>query len=575
MHRDTDGRRVAVVVVAITALSLALRWLIPVNPSALAVAFDEGLFQRLAVSLARGEWLGTFSTTTLAKGPAYPAFVAASDWLHLPLQVAQQGLYLGGSMAIAGCVWVVCRRPWLAVAAYAVLAFDPVNYNAMSASITRDNIYTGLALGFVGGAFLTMHALLRNRHPAIVIALAAATGLSGSAFYLTREEGPWVAPALGLIVIGVVVLRVLARSPALSSRVRPVVPAGAAVVVLIALVAPIAFVHNRNAEVYGAGLTTDLTRGTFPKAYATWSRIRNVPLRAYVPINEAQRRAAYRVSPAAKQLEPFLEDPSNGWKSWGCPDNPDAARRDDAKLNICDDYPGGAAPWALRDAAAAAGHFGDASSFQKFFARVDVELRDACSDGRLRCERALPTSLQLSQRASLAGVTRSVAKWFPKLIRHASIYELYGPGYVNPMPAAERRFVRAVVPGTPRTDATARTDARTYQSRRWPHLALGLIYRPLVILLVALALAKLAFAVMPRNRFRSGTPLILAGALLSAVTLRLVIFGIVDTTQYLNHIRYQVVTRSFLLASVLVVLAAPTRASWIGRLRRLRSPSSA
>jgi hypothetical protein len=68
--------------------------------------------------------------------------------------------------------------------------------------------------------------------------------------------------------------------------------------------------------------------------------------------------------------------------------------------------------------------------------------------------------------------------------------------------------------------------------------------------------------------------LLLATALLGGVVTRLVIFGIVDTTQYFTHIRYHLVTRSFLLAAALVVLASPTVTSWTQRLRPARRARS-
>ena len=83
--------------------SLILRWLVPVNPVSLTLAsFDGGLFERLAASVAGHDWLGPLTVTTLAKGPAYPVFMAAMKWLHVPLPVGEQAVYLLGAGGVAG-----------------------------------------------------------------------------------------------------------------------------------------------------------------------------------------------------------------------------------------------------------------------------------------------------------------------------------------------------------------------------------------------------------------------------------------------------------------------------------------
>ncbi|MGG7379614.1 hypothetical protein ACQ7B2_12955, partial [Escherichia coli] len=77
-------------------------------------------------------------------------------------------------------------------------------------------------------------------------------------------------------------------------------------------------VHQKNQRTYGASLTNDFGAGEFARAYANWSRVRGVPLRKLVPVDRAQREATYPYSEAARKLEPILENPSNGWATWGC-----------------------------------------------------------------------------------------------------------------------------------------------------------------------------------------------------------------------------------------------------------------
>src|SRR4029079_6663275 len=104
--------------------------------------FDGGLFEHWAVSLAHHDWLGPLNTLNhatgftkplaLAKGPMYSIFMVAAYRLHMPLQVAEQLVYLVGCLTIAVAVFVTTRRPVAAATVYAVLAFDPANFSAIS-----------------------------------------------------------------------------------------------------------------------------------------------------------------------------------------------------------------------------------------------------------------------------------------------------------------------------------------------------------------------------------------------------------------------------------------------------------
>lgn len=560
-----QNRRVILGFASVTLASVALRWMVPINPTGIELgAFDQGLYERLAASILRGEWLGEFTKTTLAKGPGYSIFLALSARLHLPLSVAHQLSFLAGALAVSGSVFLVTKRARYALLAYAFLAFDPTNFNSLSTAVTRENAYTGFALLFVVGFFVAVQGGIRRWRWPWLVALGVATGIGGAFFWLCREEGIWVVPSLGLIAAGSVALfawrwwptrrRPDARGIATGAAAGLAV---AAVCVAGSFVLPIREVHQRNADHYGVGLTTDFASGTFPAAFSSWSRVRGVGLRQYVPINEAQRRAVYRVSPAARELEPFLEAPTNGWKQWACPADPNTAIRGATHINICDDFPGGAAAWAFRDAALQAGHYDNAIDFQAFFARVDEQIRAACDDGRLRCSRALPAGTQFAERAAPGPVARSTIKWVRELVVGSGVFDLYGPHRVNEIPASERPEIKLAVRGTADSQREAIRDAARYHDRRYPHLVLGWIYRFLGPLVLLAALVRLIGG-LARRWTLSSEALLLVAALVGAAAVRLVMFGVIDTTQYFNEMRYQLSTRAFLFAAAAVVLAAPT-----------------
>ena len=165
----------------------------------------------------------------------------------------------------------------------------------------------------------------------------------------------------------------------------------AALLVILAAGLPLYLVRAENEARYGLALDNDMAEGTFLRAYADWSRVEAGPRQYRIPITAEQRAAVYPVSPAARDLRPVLEAPDNGWRSFGCAD-----------LSAGCDFAGGWMVWALRDAAAAAGHFGSAVEAQRFFSRLSQEIVAACDDGTLTCAQELPASLQPLQRAPRA-----------------------------------------------------------------------------------------------------------------------------------------------------------------------------
>lgn len=538
-----SGVAVALVLVG-TQLSLILRWLVPVNPVGLVAAgYDGGLFERLGASVAEHNWLGPLEITTLAKGPAYPVFMAMMRWARMPLPVGEQFVYLLGAAAIAACVWVVTKRPIASAVVYLLLAFEPSNYGVLSTQVTREHIYTGLSMMFLGGVFLAMYTAVHAKRATGGLVLSVLAGLSGGAFWLCREEGVWVFASVAFVVVTLLLRRHDARS---------LVRAGTALVLIAgAFYAPIAMVHARNDKEYGVALTTDITGGSFPEAFAAWSRVRGVTLTDFVPINAAQRAKVYEVSPSARLLKPRLESVENPWLQYDC-----GAKK-------CGDLAGSVTPWALRDAAFFAGKYDDERTFQDFFQRVADEITDACDAERLKCARKLPTSLQPFDRAKIGDVASSSWRWLRELPLHPNAFALLQEHFVNPVPHDDRSKILDAIAHAPKSQAEAVADARAFETHAWLFDALGVVYRCLFI--AALLFGALGLAVTARNRSmrrRYGSLQLLVIALLGAVLARVILFAVIDTTQYFVDLRYQLVARSFLFAAALLGALPSVAAIW-------------
>ncbi|HEV2012229.1 MAG TPA: hypothetical protein VGS17_14525, partial [Candidatus Limnocylindria bacterium] len=182
------------VVVALSLLRLCLAS--GQTLTALYAPHDDGLFLKLAEHIIAGRWLGPFDNLTLAKGPFYPLWIAASFIAGVPLQLSENLLYIAGCVAVMLALTPVVRSAAVLVAIYAVLLFNPIMFSITR--ILREGVYIPLTLLLAAcliGVFLRRRSALRS------LALwAGGAGLALSGMWLTRGESLWILPAVVFIL---------------------------------------------------------------------------------------------------------------------------------------------------------------------------------------------------------------------------------------------------------------------------------------------------------------------------------------------------------------------------------------
>jgi hypothetical protein len=268
-------------------------------------------------------------------------------------------------------------------------------------------------------------------------------------------------------------------------------------------------------------------------------------LRPFVPIDRQQRERVYAVSPSARVLRAVLESPDNGWKRWECPD-----------YGACDDYPGGGEPWAFRDAAEATGWFDDEAEFQTLFGRIADDVERACASGRLKCSRALPASVQMVQRAQIRPVLSKAARRFATLVGPFAADPSLDVDALYAVPARQRQELgEQILIGVPPTQAAAVARVRSFERVSAPVQLLRLLYGWLLV--PALLLTAVACVVVGRRDRKLRAAVVFAAALVVGAVARLVVFAVVETTQYwiAPHARYDLPARAFLLGSAAIGLA--------------------
>ena len=367
LRPDPAARICRALCLAIAAASLWLRSGFPVHAIGFA-SLDDLLFVRIANSLGAGRWLGPFNEATLAKGAFYPVFILASFVAGIPLKLAEHAVYLAASALVASLVGQRGRRPILATLLFAALAFSPVFWNDSLSRVIREALYIGLSLALFGA---TAGLAFPAAGPATRFGLCQSAGLGAlaGAFWLTREEGVWLIPAL-LLVFALGLLGPGWRRAA--HRAAPRLLAAA-----VCMATMVGGVMALNWRVYGVAETVDVKSEPFQHAYGALSRIAHDQWRRYVVFPKEARARAYAVSPAARELQPFFEGEAGAnWQRTGCAQMPGEA---------CGEILAPWFQWALRDVVNRAGHYGSATDAAAFYDRLAREIDAACDAGTIPC----------------------------------------------------------------------------------------------------------------------------------------------------------------------------------------------
>jgi hypothetical protein len=361
------GRGFWIAAAAISAFSLWLRAGFPAF-SLGDSTYDDMLFIKLAGYLGSGQWLGPYNELTLAKGMFYPLFILIAFASAIPLKIAEQIFYLAVCALVARFAGRHAKSEPLALVLFAWLAFNPVLWTSPLARVMREGIYLSLCLAVVTLVLWIVFpppadAPRKRWMPGVALGIAAA------AYWTTREEGVWILPALTVPVL-VVAIRLRKAGP-IMARLWPLGVGVGVFAGILSLVAGMNFAH------YGVFRLTDFQSGNFIRAYGALSRIEPDAWRRYAVFPRDARERAYAVSPAARELMPYLEgDVGAKWRGIGC---------DQTQMKDCPEILGGWFMWALRDATAKAGHYAAAVDADAFYKRLADEIDTACDAGAFAC----------------------------------------------------------------------------------------------------------------------------------------------------------------------------------------------
>ncbi len=336
---------------------------------ALFAPHDNSNFLEHAKSIAMGLWFGPYTQYTLIKLPFFPMYMAGLQEFGVPLPIGHVIVY--GLACFVACFAVkpLVRSPFVLSAMFFVLYFNPAENDMYSWYTTRSQINPTVALLTLScaiGLFVRRGAEMRTK-----VRWAVALGASFAAFWLTREEAIWMLPPLAVFLAGFLYAPVRARDVPEIRRRSAVVGIPVAIWAL-----GVGFVMLLNGYKYGWYITAEQLAPEFVSGYESLARIDpGVPTDRRFPVPHAARLIAYRISPAARELEPYLDGASGAaWAVYGC-----------QAFQACGDIHAGWFQWALRDAVAASGHYTTGANARDFYVRLADQIDAACDTKQITC----------------------------------------------------------------------------------------------------------------------------------------------------------------------------------------------
>jgi len=359
-----------------------------------------------AVSLASGHWFGTYDNLTLIKQPFFPIYLALVEQIGLPLPTAH--LLLDALAGIVACLAVapLIKGHARLITLFLILYFNPFSYDSLAWLTLRSQINPDLALLSISCAFGIYTSRAGRRRNAVLWSVGL--GASFSAFWLTREEAVWLVPGVLMIFAAYVLWAVRQdRSKVRWMRLVILVPC-------VILAISVGSVMIKNGLTYGWFVTNEQQAPEFDSAYNSLARI-DVSADRHFPAPKAAREIAYRVSPAAKELEKSFEGPNGtGWVSIACGADPD----------ICvtqHDIARGWFQFAFRDAVSAAGHHSSGASARAYYVELARQLDAACAAQEIRCTPKGHTLYPLLQGRDAASIASAAVSGLQNLLLFKSL----------------------------------------------------------------------------------------------------------------------------------------------------------
>ena len=358
---DSNKRRIFTyaawaVLALLTLLRLALPQGLPLQFVA-GTQYDDVMQIQKAMSIANGEWLGTYGPATLIKGVGYPLITACFHLLHIPYIFGWQALYVVACCLSIWAVSPVVQNKVLLAAGYLFLLFNPISFAMSLTRLYRDIGYYSLAFMCVSA---TLGFLLRSPREKAPWPWALAAGLFLALAANTREDSHWLYIYVAACAVAYCIFRVVVFKKEWKKYLA--LP----LALLIGWGSFVLPVCSVNYACYGTFVLDEYNSGAYARAFGALSRVNNEENSPHLVIPEEQRMLLYELSPAFAELKEVLDGEDTPFAAW---------------KEVHGEYMAGYFSFALRDAAAMIGKYKDAATANAYFNQLADEVNAACDAG--------------------------------------------------------------------------------------------------------------------------------------------------------------------------------------------------
>jgi hypothetical protein len=323
----------------------------------------DDLWQILAA--ARWYWFGDYTYMTFVHLPVYPLWIATTHFAGLPLRIGIEILFVASAVVFSLSLSKAGVHKGICLAACCLIIFHPVSFHVFNYALA-DTLYPPVLL-LALAALIMMWIYREDRR---CMRYSVAMGIFFSILWNLRKEN--------ILIVGLLLFMALVFLLALWREDKSWQAIGSRIAVLIlipgAIILIVSFsLRAMNFMKFGLFVSTEMAAPGYCAAYKALQRIRPPQSIRFVPVSKAAREAGYGVSPAFRELEPYLEG-QLGY-NW--------AALSQELMGPPGEIGAGFFYWALRDAVAMAGHYRSAREADVYFQRIADEINGAIDDGRL------------------------------------------------------------------------------------------------------------------------------------------------------------------------------------------------
>lgn len=352
-----------VVVLLVVLFKLYLVYDIPIIARA-AGLHDDRLMVNLAENLLEGRWLGTYDQYTFIKGISYPSFLAISNLVHVPINVAHTLLFAISALSLVFSLGVVLKKSYQKIVLFSFVFFSPISYSLETFQlIYRDDIYYSLILFLVScyiAVLLRIDNYAANKKWMIVASVVFIF------VWFCREDSVWIVP----MMLGVsFVIFYKSSQKAFVSKILAMP--------YISLLFTCFIFGSINWFIYGEFIINEMQYSSFTKAYNRLTMIRPEKELEKVKLSQYQLEKAYDVSPHMRLLkEEYSGEVGSGWKriSGGFPGNENVPAGEIAASHSM---------WAFRDMVSRLGYYKSTEAANDFYNKIIQELDMGFENGML------------------------------------------------------------------------------------------------------------------------------------------------------------------------------------------------